>query len=133
ARGLVEGMNAALARIWLVGPGDLCDRCELAPECPDRARCLHLSASAGLSTRLDGSHRRVPIGALKIGHIAATRTPVCTNALFEDARIRDKTWIRENALCAFGGYPLVFRGELLGVVAIFARRPLSDAEFEQLG
>ncbi|MBF5067751.1 GAF domain-containing protein, partial [Salmonella enterica subsp. enterica serovar Istanbul] len=42
-------------------------------------------------------------------------------------------WIRENGLTTFAGYPLVFDDELLGVLAMFARRPLGDAEFERLG
>src|SRR6266853_1400675 len=63
-RGLVEDLNAALARIWLFGPGDLCAACVQAPHCPNRASCLHLVASAGLSERLNGDYRRIPRGAL---------------------------------------------------------------------
>ena len=81
SRGLVEDLNAALARIWLFGPGDLCAACIQAPHCPNRASCLHLVASAGLSERLGGDYRRIPIGALKVGWIAETRNPVCTNDL----------------------------------------------------
>src|SRR5262244_3949545 len=60
--GLVKDLDAALARIWLLGPGDLCSECVRAPICPNRAKCLHLVASAGLSERRDGAYRRVPIG-----------------------------------------------------------------------
>jgi transcriptional regulator with GAF, ATPase, and Fis domain len=132
-RGLVEELDAALARIWLIGPGDRCADCSLARDCPDRTRCLHLVASAGLSERLDGSHRRVPIGMLKIGQIAAMRTPVCTNDVLVDPRVANKAWVRENGLMAFGGYPLEFRSEILGVLAMFAQRTLTQQEFERLG
>src|SRR6267143_2771449 len=97
-RGLVEDLNAALARIWLFGPGDLCAACIQAPHCPNRTSCLHLVASAGLSERLDGGHRRVPIGALKIGRIAESREPVCTNDLPGDPRIADKEWVCREGL-----------------------------------
>src|SRR4051812_45267472 len=64
-RGLVDELDAALARIWLLGPGDLCEECIRAPHCANRTTCLHLVASAGLSERLEGTYRRVPLGALK--------------------------------------------------------------------
>ena len=47
-QGLVEDLDAAFARIWLLGPGDLCDSCYQADNCDNRSRCLHLKASAGL-------------------------------------------------------------------------------------
>jgi transcriptional regulator with GAF, ATPase, and Fis domain len=132
-RGLVQDLDAALARIWLVRPGDLCACCGLAPQCRDRTMCLHLVASAGLAERLDGTHRRVPLGALKIGWIAKSRQPVLTNDPLGDARISDKEWVRREQLRAFAGYPLDFAGDLLGVLAMFARRELLAEEFDRLG
>ena len=132
-RGLVEDLDAALARIWLFGPGDLCAACIQAPHCPNRASCLHLVASAGLSERTEGEYRRVPVGVLKIGWIAETRHPVCTNDLIEDPRIANKEWVRQEGLGSFAGYPLAFRSEVFGVLAMFARRALLEAEFERLG
>ena len=130
--GLIEELGAALARVWLVGPGDACTSCAQAATCAHRERCLHLRASAGLSTRLDGGHRRVPLGALKIGQIAVAVRPVLTNDLEGDPRITDKAWVRAHGLASFAGYPLAFRGELLGVLAVFGRRPLSSEELGRL-
>jgi hypothetical protein len=45
--GLVEEFHAAFARLWLLGPGDLCTACYQAGDCANRERCLHLKASAG--------------------------------------------------------------------------------------
>ena len=71
--------SVALARMWLIDDGDICARCPMARECPDRARCLHLVASAGRPknstdswSRLDGQFRRFPLGVRKIGRIATT-------------------------------------------------------------
>jgi transcriptional regulator with GAF, ATPase, and Fis domain len=133
SRGLVKDLDAALARIWLVGPGDLCAECVQAPHCENRANCLHLVSSAGLSENTNGAYRRVPFGELKIGWIAATRQPVCTNDLLHDPRVVDKEWVRREALRSFAGYPLAFRDELFGVLAMFARRSLTKEEFERLG
>jgi formate hydrogenlyase transcriptional activator len=40
--------------------------------------------------------------------------------------------MKDNGLRSFAGYPLIFRGDLLGVIAMFGRRPLTDEEFERL-
>ena len=132
-RGLVQDLDAALARIWLVGPGDLCATCGMASRCRDKTTCLHLVASAGLSERLDGSYQRVPLGTLKIGRIAESREPILTNDLLGDPRVLDKEWVRREHLRSFAGYPLDFARESFGVLAMFARRELRGEEFEQLG
>jgi len=118
-RGLVRDLGAALARVWLLERGD--------------PKVLRLAASAGLSARTDGTRSRVPVGDLKIGEIARERVPLCENDLAADPRFVDKAWIRRERLVSFGGYPLVFDDELLGVVAMFARRPLTKGALERLG
>src|SRR5216684_3992603 len=122
-RGLVKDLDAALARIWLLGAGDLCPDCIRAPICQNRTNCLHLVASAGLSERMDGVYRRVPTGALKIGRIAEAREAVCTNDLLGDPRIEDKQWVQREGLASFAGYPLSFRSEIFGVLANIASTP----------
>lgn len=111
--GLVADFGVALARVWLADPGD---------------DTLHLRASSGLSTRLDGDYARVPIGAHKIGRIAETREGVWTNDLAHDERIADREWVKANGLVAFAGWPLTFRDMLEGVLGAFSRRPLSETD-----
>ena len=82
--GLAEQPHTALARVWLIGPGDICANCGMRRECPDQSRCLHLAASSGRSlaepgadwTRIDGDFRRFPVGVRKVGQIAATGMPL---------------------------------------------------------
>jgi transcriptional regulator with GAF, ATPase, and Fis domain len=112
-RGLVEDIDVALARVWLIDPAD---------------GALHLRASSGLSTRLDGQYGRVAVGALKIGEIAEAGRPMATNDVARDPRIADHAWAVANGLVSFAGWPLHFRGERLGVLATFARRALGAAE-----
>ena len=131
-QGLVEELDAAFARIWLLGPGDLCASCHKADHCDNQAQCLHLKASAGLYTNTDGEYRRVPLGALKIGRIAQGWGPVFTNDVLGDDRLPGKVWMKEQGLRAFAGYPLIFQDELLGVVALFNRRPLTQSERDRL-
>jgi transcriptional regulator with GAF, ATPase, and Fis domain len=118
-RGLAFDLDAALARIWLVRAED-----------PGH---LRLVASAGLSERLDGSRARVPIGTLKVGEIAEGRAPISSDDLAGDPRFVDKGWIAEHGLVTFAGYPLLYRDELLGVLAVFMRRRFREGELEQLG
>ena len=131
-QGLVADMGAAFARIWLLGPGDLCASCFKASDCANHERCLHLKASAGMYTRINGEYRRVPLGALKIGRIAQGWGPMSTNDVMNDERIPNKQWLGETDLKSFAGYPLIFRGELLGVLGMFSHRVMSDEEFDRL-
>jgi signal transduction histidine kinase len=131
-QGLVQEFHAAFARLWLLGPGDLCTACYQAADCTNRARCLHLKASAGLYTNLNGTFRRVPLGVAKIGHIALGWGPTYTNDTLADDRLPDKTWLREHGLVSFTGYPLLFQEELLGVLAMFSQRVMHQDEFDRL-
>ena len=88
--GLVEKAGIALARIWLIRPGDICATCPMRGECASRVRCLHLAASAGRSqadrtewTGIEGFFRRIPLGVQKIGLVGASGN----SFLIEDAEI----------------------------------------------
>jgi transcriptional regulator with GAF, ATPase, and Fis domain len=138
--GIAACKNVALARIWLVQPGDVCATCGLREECPDSARCLHLVASAGNSldgerdlTRTDGAFRRLPMGVRKVGRVAASGQPLLLPAIRGDEDwIADREWLRKEGIHTFAAQPLVFRGETLGVLAIFDRAVLGKADFDWL-
>lgn len=131
-QGLVNEFGAALARIWMIGPGDTCQACCKAAICTDRSRCLHLVASSGLSTNLNGEHQRVPLGVLKIGQIAQSGRPHRTNDVMRDERIPNKQWLQENGLQSFAGYPLIFQDEVLGVLGLFGKATICPQEFARL-
>ncbi|HEX9742473.1 MAG TPA: ATP-binding protein [Nitrospiraceae bacterium] len=120
-------LDAALARIWILEPGDLCGECYKASVCDKKTECLHLRASAGLSTNLNGEYRRVPLGWLKIGRIAQGSGRMHTNDALSDERLPNKDWLRDNGLQSFAGFPLTVDGRVFGVLALFARSPLSIA------
>ena len=67
-----------------------------------------------------------------IGKIASDRAPHLTNDAWGDERVPNKGWLKEHGLVSFAGHPLVFQGELLGVLGLFARRPLTREEFDRL-
>lgn len=126
AEALVRHLDVAFARIWLLGPGDLCSTCYKAAHCLNQEQCLHLEASAGLYTNVNGEFRRVPLGELKIGKIAQGWGRMVTNDVLNDERLPNKAWMKENGLHAFAGYPLLMGGQIVGVMAVFARQSLTE-------
>jgi signal transduction histidine kinase len=108
---LVRHLDAAFARIWTLD---------------DATSTLELQASAGMYTHIDGPHSRVPLGEKKIGSIAQQRRPHLTNQVVSDPQIHDQEWVQREGMVAFAGYPLVVHERVLGVMAMFARQPLSE-------
>jgi transcriptional regulator with GAF, ATPase, and Fis domain len=41
-------------------------------------------------------------------------------------------WVAREGIKGFAGHPLIFRGEVLGVLAVFSRKPVSPEQFEWL-
>jgi formate hydrogenlyase transcriptional activator len=132
---LVTTAGAALARIWLRRTAADCAICRAhsweQPPAPAEA-ALHLAASGGLYSRLDGALHRIGIGVQKVGEIADSGRPLYTDDLQGDARIRDKDWVRREGLESFAGYPLLFRSELVGVLGVFYRQRLTPEQFHSL-
>ena len=128
-RQLAERPHVALARIWLIQQGD-CPCPEWEAECSDKTSCLHLVASAGRPlveeepdwSRLDGDFSRFPLGARKVGWIAATGKPVEVIDIEKDSEwIARPDWARREGVLGFGGQPMLYKGEALGVLAVFTR------------
>ena len=138
--GLVAHTAVALARVWLIAPGDICATCPLRAECPDQSRCLHLSASAGAPldgradwSRLDGAFRRFPLSVRKIGLIGASGEGLFIEDVTRDHDwIARPDWVRHEGIGSFGGQPLVFNGEILGVLGVFNRDPCDRRAFAWL-
>ncbi len=132
SQGLVDELGAAFARIWLIGAGDLCEECFKSSSCRNRDRCLHLEASSGMYTNLNGEYRRVPLGESPVGRIATEMKPYFSDNLIKDNQFANKEWIVANGFCCYAGYPLIFRKELLGTVAIFGQRERPHGGFEHV-
>ncbi len=132
---LAASPRIALARVWLVRPGDLCETCRFRSECPDRTNCLHLVASAGNPrarpapdwSGIGGEFRRFPIGVRKVGLIASKGQAIeVRDELASSNWIVDAEWARREGLDGFAGEPLVHRGKVLGVLAVFCRGAIEE-------
>ena len=114
----VKHFGAKFARIWLV----------------DKERqYLILKFSAGKYRNIDGEFSKVPIRDGKIGPIVMTKKPAITNDVLNDRRIRHPAWARKEKLKSFAGYPLIYKGDVIGVLAMFSENKLDLADFEILG
>jgi len=114
---LVSHLHAALARIWTLNP---------------ETGELELAASAGLTTRLDGEHARVPLGHMRIGRVAEQGIPFLSNDALHDPGVIDKETVAREHLVAFAGHPLILDTRVIGVVALFARAPMAESILDQL-
>lgn len=135
---VVELFDADFARIWLLKNADICDNgcihakiTEGPHKCKNRSSCLHLVASSGRYTNLNGYHRRIPMGSYKIGKIAAGDDfKIVTNDVVHDPLIHDPEWARNLGLVSFGGFKLDSEDDKpIGVLALFRKEVLdSDSE-----
>ena len=117
AAAMVHHLDAAFARIWTLAQEE---------------NVLQLQASAGLYTHLDGPHSRVPVGQFKIGLIAQERKPHLTNTVIGDPLVHDQDWAKRESMVAFAGYPLIIEDRVVGVMALFARHPLTAVALQAM-
>lgn len=124
--------EVALARIWLLREGDICPSCPAAASCSNRARCLHLVASAGRPcaeaadwSRLDGRFRRFPLGDRKIGRVALDNAGMTIADIRSNSPwIADPAWAAAEGIVGFVAKPLAAQDQVVGVLAVFTRVPL---------
>ena len=139
-RGLARQSGVALARIWLLAPGDICADCYLRSECRDQTQCLHLSASAGASldgredwSDLQGHFRRIPLGTRKIAAIAETgQSILIAKDLRQHKWMARPEWAEREGLQSFVGHPLISQGSTLGALGLFSRQEMDQQSFTWL-
>ena len=109
-------------------------------DCADQTRCLHLVASAGSPksssvredwSRFRGDSSRHPLGHRKVGGRSGHREKsiLIPDSAVESEWIRRRSGRRREGIRSFAGYPLVSRGEVLGVLALFSREALCEQDF----
>ena len=145
-RTIVQGLAAhpgvALARIWLLLPGDICDSCFKRDECRDRTRCLHLVASAGTPVHLqeedwsltDGPFRRLPLHTYIVGVVAGTGKGILIQDVATDhLHLKRPEWVHREGIRSIAAHPVVSREGVLGVLATLTREPMDEQTFSWLG
>ena len=140
--GLASQPGIALARVWSLPSVHVPSWWQESSRAPDGAEYLRLVASAGKPNNspgenwsfLQGEFARFPLGAGKVGQVAADRKPLLVRDFAPDESwIARPDWVHREGIRSFAGYPLIFRDHLLGVIGVFSRSPLDDQQFNWLG
>ncbi len=123
--------HVSLAALWLLERGDRCISCPLTDRCPEQSQCLHLTASAqssGLATEegqwddIKTKYERIPLGMGEIGRVAFTGHAFVSAALDGDfSGIGENGWAARAGIRGLDVQPIIFNGNVLGVVALFSR------------
>jgi transcriptional regulator with GAF, ATPase, and Fis domain len=129
----VERPDIACGQVWLIDKGDLCTTCPHRAVCPDQTRCLHLVAGKGVllsdSTpevpRFDDPNARNPLGVGFLGNVAVTGQQGFLKDLDQHS---DETpgfdWLQQERIHGFSATPIIFKGEVLGVIVAFTRQDM---------
>jgi transcriptional regulator with GAF, ATPase, and Fis domain len=116
--------GVARFRMWLVDKSD---------------NCLHtvadgISQSPGVEAKADlddpnrDPHVRIPLGAGLAGKIALSGKQIVLRDLDRDpAELSHVVWLKTERIRGFNGVPIVFKGEILGVIAVFSRHNVPEA------
>jgi formate hydrogenlyase transcriptional activator len=131
-RRILDRPHVARVRIWLIDQGDICATCARRPDCPDQTRCLH--AVAGGANMLSGQGEeedylhmtdpfsRIPIGFGAAGKIAATGKQLVLRDLDKNpGELFFLPWLKVDKVRGYNGVPIIYKGEVLGVIAVFSR------------
>ena len=129
---ILERPDVARVRIWLIEKGDICAACPRRPDCPDQTRCLHAVASGShLIAASDNEEEyvnqtdrfaRIPLGVGVAGKIVATGRQVVLRDLDKaPGELSYIPWLKSEQIRGFNGVPIVYKGEVLGVIAVFSR------------
>ncbi len=113
---LVQDLDVVCAHIWML---------------KEVENILELKASSGMLTLPDVLHRCIPVGKSQIGRIAQSCPQLPTHEVLDDSDNINQEWAKEGVV-AMSGYPLIVGSSIVGVMAIFARKPLEKSVLAQL-
>ncbi|MBI2472168.1 MAG: response regulator, partial [Planctomycetes bacterium] len=68
----------------------------------------------------------------KVGLIAEERKPYLTNSVIGDPKVPDQEWARQTGMVSYTDYPLTVDDRLVGVMAIFAQKPITEVTLKAL-
>ncbi len=117
ADAMLGHLGASFASIWLF-------------DAQDDTLNLTGAAQVGRAALPDGA--RVPVGKHRIGLVGLERRPHLFDLTSDSALPDDREWASKQGMVAFAGYPLIVEDRLVGVMAMFAARPLSEAVLDAM-
>ena len=109
---LVRYLDLAFARIWTSNGDD---------------KMQEFQSCSRMYATVDEPHYQV-----FVAKIVEERKPLLIANLIDDPGISDKEWVKRKGLVSFGGYPLLIDEKLIGVLAMFSRKQLSNEIFNAM-
>jgi transcriptional regulator with GAF, ATPase, and Fis domain len=128
--------GVALARVYLLAPGDICPTCPQRPACPDQTQCLHAVVNGGQLLhvapekwlKLEDDYRRIPLGVYPAGQAVARNEAVVRSKREGEGWIADPGLAEREQVCGSINQPIRYRGTVLGLCSILLRwEPGPDA------
>ncbi len=107
---MIIRLDIVLARIWIY---------------KDYENILELSACTGIYTLSDSPQQRLLPGEFEAGMIAQKRRRHNSNTI-DDLHFNDRKWATQKGIVSFAGYPIVVENRLVGVIDMFAKKPLTE-------
>lgn len=117
---MVRHMDAAVARIWVVGDED------------DDKRTLYLKAYSGKAIADTQKPAPLKFGESEIGEIAEQKKPIFAEDISSVRALAHRDWMKNEGITAMAGYPLVFGTDLLGVMVMYCKEKISFRKLEAL-
>jgi transcriptional regulator with GAF, ATPase, and Fis domain len=131
----MEHPNMDCTQIWLVDKGDRCSVCSQRPKCLNQTRCLHLAAGGGKSRsgsgaqdpRFNDPNARLPLGVGLVGKVASTGQQFILSGMdVKSDLLAELDWLEQENFRGITGAPIIFKGEVLGVMVAFVRKDLPE-------
>jgi two-component system, cell cycle sensor histidine kinase and response regulator CckA len=111
AEAIVAHLDLAAVKIWVI---------------QSSTGLLELEGTAGDGCEGDDADERLKAGAPTIARIAQERRRHVAEDLANDPTVYDRDWAVREGLAVFASWPLVVGDRVVGVLALFARTPLSE-------
>ncbi len=107
---MIQRLQATVARIWIYRTEE---------------KSLELMAGSGIYSLSENQETGIPTDQFEAGKIAREQSPYLINE--GNSLIREgRQWITEHGIVSYAGYPLIVEKRLIGVIEMFATKPISD-------
>ncbi|MBD1860863.1 MULTISPECIES: PAS domain S-box protein [Trichocoleus] len=115
---VAQQLEAAFVRIWTFNAD---------------TNLLELQAIAGQHSHTEDFPSLISLGISIVGFIAQNRTPYLSHDVSKDLCIGATEWVQQEGMQTFVGYPLIVEDRLVGVMALFSRKVITDTVQNFLG
>jgi two-component system, cell cycle sensor histidine kinase and response regulator CckA len=117
AKQLADHVNVAGLRLWRLSHDH---------------SVLRLEAAIGPVVPFDGLGSRVPLDGTELGCVARTGRAYVVASLHESAPADVRSWASTAGIASFVALPLLLRGQVKGVLAVFCHATLHDSQIDSL-